>query len=685
MNPILEDVRSSLLEEARLSPHLLSDLAGLEQYIAESYNSRSFAELLQNADDAGASRFVIQREGQYLLVANDGRIFTRADFESLCRSAASNKERGTSIGFRGIGFKSVVGLANTIHLFSGELAATFSRERTAREIPQAKRVPLIRIPHPIDKSECAPFAGALNNLQREGLSTIFVFGDLIASGIESEFAAFDPTSLLFLRHVRQVELRTNVEEVITVRREIVDERIQKVRLATSAATRWWTIVSEGNVNLAFAHDDSGICRLDEQEAVVHAFLPTHEPTGLAIKINGDLSTDPSRTRVVLDNWTQVVIDRAAQLIVKILLENLMGDEMLPKSKDFIRALVPTSDPRVYAFQRRSFKTELLAAIKKAAQAEIRKLVCRPSWLNAADFEQIASASGIRTVPRRLENIDGLLGFLRYLGATDATLDDLLPAFTRVSPSVQGCAEIVARLITLSTTKAIPLSYIKHDWKIWPVEGSVVSLHEAISLAKPFDQRFVDMVVERTSKQELRRFVEEITDAAIANVLMPELPQMTSSTTLQFPRSLNVTSPVSSQSLIEPRFLQKPITLKRWRSAEQQVMALLTELGWQVSDVSRQNVGYDIEGLSPEGQKYFFEVKSINYPNEPFILTSNEEAVAREKCDAYVIALVHQSKETIEIAFIRDPANHLKLIRQCRQWVWECSEYDFHPEIIAACQ
>jgi hypothetical protein len=115
------------------------------------------------------------------------------------------------------------------------------------------------------------------------------------------------------------------------------------------------------------------------------------------------------------------------------------------------------------------------------------------------------------------------------------------------------------------------------------------------------------------------------------------------------------------------------------------MALLTELGWQVSDVSRQNVGYDIEGLSPEGQKYFFEVKSINYPNEPFILTSNEEAVAREKCDAYVIALVHQSKETIEIAFIRDPANHLKLIRQCRQWVWECSEYDFHPEIIAACQ
>jgi hypothetical protein len=33
-------------------------LAGLERYVAESYDARSFVELLQNADDAGAERFV---------------------------------------------------------------------------------------------------------------------------------------------------------------------------------------------------------------------------------------------------------------------------------------------------------------------------------------------------------------------------------------------------------------------------------------------------------------------------------------------------------------------------------------------------------------------------------------------------------------------------------------------------
>jgi hypothetical protein len=67
MSPMLEVVRQPLLEEALKSPALLSDLAGLEHYIAESYDSRSFVELLQNADDAGASRFVVQRAGGFCL------------------------------------------------------------------------------------------------------------------------------------------------------------------------------------------------------------------------------------------------------------------------------------------------------------------------------------------------------------------------------------------------------------------------------------------------------------------------------------------------------------------------------------------------------------------------------------------------------------------------------------------
>ena len=50
-------LRTKLLQEAISSPALLSDLAGLELYVSESYSSRSFIELLQNADDAFAEHF----------------------------------------------------------------------------------------------------------------------------------------------------------------------------------------------------------------------------------------------------------------------------------------------------------------------------------------------------------------------------------------------------------------------------------------------------------------------------------------------------------------------------------------------------------------------------------------------------------------------------------------------------
>ena len=62
-----EEVRQNLLIEAKASPNLLSDLAGLENYISESYHNRSFIELLQNADDAKATKFKIIKKDELLL------------------------------------------------------------------------------------------------------------------------------------------------------------------------------------------------------------------------------------------------------------------------------------------------------------------------------------------------------------------------------------------------------------------------------------------------------------------------------------------------------------------------------------------------------------------------------------------------------------------------------------------
>ncbi|MBU6401189.1 MAG: DUF3883 domain-containing protein [Verrucomicrobia bacterium] len=649
---LLEEVRQPLVDEALRSPALLSDLAGLERYVAESYDARSFVELLQNADDAGAERFVIRRSGDFLLVANDGHHFTRVEFESLCRSAASSKHRGTSIGYRGIGFKSVVGFAEVVHVLSGELEATFSRERTAREILQARRVPLIRIPHPLETEDRTKFGVAVERLLSDGFKTVFVFAGLIASAIEAEFAAFDATALLFLRNVCSVNISGAAESVITLDRETRKSGFQSLHLTCRAGKTLWSVMERDEIALAFLHDESSIVPMKGEQAVVHAFLPTHEPTGFPFKLNGDISTDPSRTRIVQDERTAAVVKTAAQFIIE-LLERLIlgsGDARL------MSALIPVSDPRMAGFQRRSFRTDFYAAIQRAGRGKFEDVFCRPTWLNAADFDKLAKASGVKSIPRKFDSVEGLPGLLKFLGGKEATFENIAPALKGTAPSVTGAAEIAAHLTTLFSTRQVEPQSINPAWKLWSVGKRVVSLDEVKQERTSFDDGFVEAAVEKVgSPTELRRFITALTDKVTAAKLIP------GGDAADAPGSGGTQAPK----------LNPQISLKRWRSAEQQVLSVLTALSWKVEDVSRQNIGYDIEGRTPEGKDAFVEVKAIEYPGQAFTLTSNEEAVARQKGNAYRLALVRQTGEYLEVAFIEDPVHNVKLTRQCRLWLWEC--------------
>jgi len=391
----LDEVRTSLIEEARRSPNLLSDLAGLEEYVAESYNARAICELLQNADDARATTFAIRYFDNFLLVGNNGRIFDRADFESLCRSAHSSKAKGVSIGYRGIGFKSVLGIANRIYLFSGDLEATFCRARTATEIPETSRAPLVKIPHPMLPGERAAIKDAVASLKSAGAETVFAFENLKPDVVQLELDAFDPTSLLFLRHIREVVIQRRDTVCIQVERQDVDAQTRMICLRDQGKeeTRWKLLECDG-ISIALKVGVEGIQRLGESEAIVYAFLPTLETTGFPFKTNGDISTDPSRTRVVLDERTAGCIERVARLVVS-LVERGIANGARTEDIQLLTALVPFSDPRMATFQRRSFKSDLLAAVRRISEGKFSRAYCRPSWLNPVDFAKVAAGSAIR--------------------------------------------------------------------------------------------------------------------------------------------------------------------------------------------------------------------------------------------------------------------------------------------------
>lgn len=65
---IILDLQKEFLTEATSAPKLFRDLGKVEQYIAESYKTRSFIELIQNADDANSSIFGIYSMDDMLVV-----------------------------------------------------------------------------------------------------------------------------------------------------------------------------------------------------------------------------------------------------------------------------------------------------------------------------------------------------------------------------------------------------------------------------------------------------------------------------------------------------------------------------------------------------------------------------------------------------------------------------------------
>lgn len=125
-------------------PDQMKQAFNQEKSAARDYHGRELLELIQNADDAGAeqeenNRILIELDDQVLYVANTGKPFSPAGIKSLMVSDNSPKQlsRTRFIGYKGLGFRSILGWASEIAIFSGKLEVGFTEEeaiRTAKDL-----------------------------------------------------------------------------------------------------------------------------------------------------------------------------------------------------------------------------------------------------------------------------------------------------------------------------------------------------------------------------------------------------------------------------------------------------------------------------------------------------------------------------------------------------------------------
>jgi hypothetical protein len=102
----------------------LRDKAIRERDLRELYRNRAFYELLQNADDAGATAALFALCSDGLAFAHNGRWFTVGNFRSLA-DGWSDKNPSECIGHKGLGFRSVLDITPCPHLIQLSASNSF--------------------------------------------------------------------------------------------------------------------------------------------------------------------------------------------------------------------------------------------------------------------------------------------------------------------------------------------------------------------------------------------------------------------------------------------------------------------------------------------------------------------------------------------------------------------------------
>lgn len=675
----------TLLDEAKKSPLLLSDLAGLESYISESYCNRSFIELLQNADDAQSTDFLITRFGDYLIVANNGRVFNASDIESLCRSASSFKVRGKSIGYRGIGFKSVVSIAQEVHLISGDYEITFSRELTRKVIPEATKVPLIRIPHPLRNSVITDILCELNQLRGNGYNTFFIFSGVDIHKIEDEYLSFQNTALLFLNYIQRVDIKLDEEIHVELDTTHITNSIKRVKINSAHNNEEWEIYSHNKCQIAFNVnlEDGLIKRIPQKDALLHAFLPTEDVSGLGVIINADFSTDPSRRHLIYDEVTNEAIKSLCKLYYDLLNDNITSENS--NSYQYINALIPYYDLRLIHLTNNQFEKLFSSTLKVISNNDYNDFKLAPQWINLTDYIKIKKGDSHYYVNNMIFELTGFDTLIKYLGGSNDDIFSILESIDSSEISILGYSQITAECIRkINFNTNIPL-FCKT--RIILSNSNRCSLEEIESSGGNIDESFIQLLNDKgvtkadirtcLKKLKLDNLLQQFNDTE--KVIKTETPNVIQQSDVN--ERLTVNDRVkqlfedSSNSITEHAGM---VALRKWRSAEENVLAILNNSGFKIRDISKQNVGYDLEGLTPTGENVYIEVKSLDYMGQKFRLTNNEYAVAQYYREKYYLALIVQSQEKIEICLIKNPLKQLVLSRQCIQWVWECSEYAYNP-------
>jgi len=681
----IEQLSAEFLLEAKNSPQLFADMAAMESYMAESYGERVFIEMLQNADDAISTSFYVCEVAGHVFIANNGKPFNDKDVMSICRSGASEKKRGETIGYRGVGFKSTTHLSTNIYIHSSDCTFTFSKRLAAQRLGNIDegKVPTIRIPFVV-KSVEPEILNTLDQLKQKGFTTIFVFCNSNLATFLQEVQSVTADYFLFLRHISDVIIEVNGTQIVG----------NVVRNPNSTAIQFkgrqflWRILSNDKSQIALAlNERQEIIPCRKEEAVFHCYLPTYEPSPYLFKINSDFSTDPSRKHITLDLRTKEALIASAALLFEALKQGVNTNDL-----DLVHFVSLVMNKNTFAKIAQFFEKQFQSLIQTNwLQMQDGNLIAPRDYVKKSNFLNDAEWYWVRQhtpLKNTLPKVDGevlsaLDGFVGQYAKESYSIHDWISMlssrkFVESAPDLIF-SKLYANLFkqirnkTLITREEFDVSrcYFKDN-------NVLVCISEA---SKDVLYMLLLDIKSQLTANEIEWFVklyelQIIDDQNSFNIGVSSSDLGSSKTTFDSSKDEMVQPNVNTELLsITAKQIKKSIT--RWRAAEYQCVEFEEMQGNRAKDVSKQNLGYDIVSVTPDNTERYIEVKSVKSRGAKISMTNNEYTSAHINGDNYFLCIIYEENSGLVFEYIQNPLESLTLEKVVRQWEWVCEEYEGH--------
>jgi hypothetical protein len=301
------------------------------------------SELLQNADDAGATSASVAIEQDRFVFTHNGEDFKEDHFASLCRFGYSNKRALHTIGFRGIGFKSTFSLGEPVQLRTPSLSVGFYRTRFTE-------------PHWLGTEDAA-----------DGVTEISVHieDSLRLRELQTNLREWlaSPVSLLFFKNIRRLRIGGEVVEW------------QSLGPGPTHGTEWMALTDNSDTAFLVAASeeeefpDDALAEIRNERMLgadqvadfppsrveivlgapgrLYVVLPTGVQTTLPFACNAPFIQDPARLKIKdpetspTNRW---LLERAGKLAASVLLEWVRDKSASQKERAQAYGLVPEPHP-----------------------------------------------------------------------------------------------------------------------------------------------------------------------------------------------------------------------------------------------------------------------------------------------------------------------------------------------------